>query len=544
MADVTQTISGDSADAQRAYADLAKQVVKLEEANVRLARKISEAGIASDKATKSSSFGANSAVREVAGLASTWLTVTAALNSATQAQQEFNRNNAQSGAKQITVGDSQAQIIKNSAGASSADRKKFIADVQQLAKDINFQDLESFNLAAASGLSASGGNMPAVLNALRAAGRITRDKPSELPIITGTLLDIGKFTGNTSAEENLGFVTDFASKARITNLEKAGKALAPAVANFTASTKGDKQAAADQASAMVAAFSSAVGDVEGTTSSQAATKFNAEIQKYFTEGVKVTMPGYPHAVLRKPKNDPGTPEGRLQYLQQNQQDKKMFWDNAELGEVKFRSVIRDFLDSGANYQAYKQNLANQQPRGDMVRQMNSDLKTLTPQQSLSDLAKQAQANTETLENSTTSKGLRAQASQIFTEGLSKTRQYSYGRFGLGYMSESMIENYMGAPGIYGDEEYANAAASYLGERQQALLYKQRSLLGGKVWGDVQRTPDQLSQEERANYDYLGGQKALLETIAQQLKEMNDRQKQVQPQVAPAMQRQREAHQER
>lgn len=546
MADVTQTIAGDSTSAQRAYADVARQVTKLEEANAKLVRKVEEVKRLSEESANRSGSALSGQLRVVTDLVTQWASLTTWIQAANDAHRIFEETNAKASNAQISVADSQAQVIKNLAPQTTAEKIEFIAGIEKVQKDTKFPSLVNMNLAAAEGLSASGGDMKGVLDALSTAAPLAKDKPEELRVLMGAALDLKKASHVDSAKDNLGFLMQMGTESRIVSMRDTALNAAPAVSVAAATVTSDRKQATIDAGALFAALSNEAVDPTGETTRNAVTVITGELRSFFEKGVKTTIPGSSLPMVIKPKEDPNTIEGRIRVLQDNERLAKVFLENANFGRERFRIPFEQLLNRGQTDDQFQRARGNLSFDGRTVDQMTKELSNLTPQLELANAAREAIGSQEVQAANNSQGAIRDQIKTVRDEALDRTEKYAPGILGLGHLEQRTLRMWSSDFLHRDNRDYGQVAINELKSNRDWLLYKNRSLLGEVPFGEKKRDYGELSQAERNDYDYLTKQIEILNGLmAQQLRLMEqDAAKQRQPGIAPAMQGQREAHQER
>lgn len=533
MTDVKQTITGDSTSAQKAYADLARQVAKLEQANQNLANKTETW----QKNNGSAQGRMNTMVREgatqVAGMAAQWASVGMLVGAAKAQVEEYKRVLADAADTQVSVGEAQAKVIKNLASSSTGEKRAFLQDIEKLQLETSFQSLPQMLLASASGASASAGDIELTKSALAASIPLAKDAPEDLKELVGAAIDISKASGIRDAKKNLNFLLQVGTESRVVNLRDQATNVAPAVSLAAKTVTSDQEQATREAGALFSALTQEGVDPKGEVSRQAMTVIPSQLREFFTKGVKQQLPGRSRPITFKPAEDPNTIEGRIRWLQEHPRDAKAFMETANFGRERFVIPFEQLLSKGATDQRFQQALKNLNFGTGAYDQMKGELQDLTPQIQLSNLRKEGESKTKQFENASTTEALRAEATKIRDEAVVKTRKYAYGRLGLGYLSETAVLGL--ADQFLGDEASVKHSKEQLEQRQEQIRYSQRSIAGTQVYGDPRRSREQLNAQEQKDFDYLGKQIETLNSLMEQqvriTEEMNSRDKDKRPTAA-------------
>lgn len=498
MTTVKQTITGDSASAQKAYADLARQVAKLEAANQRLVGEVDKFATKGVRGQRAMNDFVQHGVSLVSSMAVQWVGVTAMISAATAAAQEYYRVIRETADVQITVGDAQAKLFKNLATSTTPEKIAFTERVTKMQQESGFQSLPAMLVAAAEGASASAGNIPATEEALRASVALTRDEPQDLQTLVGAALDIQKASGVNDAKKNLGFLMQVGTESRVAGLRNTALTVAPAVSTAAKTVTSDQRQATIDAGALFAALSNEGVDPTGETTRNAVQVVSGELRSFFQEGVKVNRPGGGRPMLIKPKSDPNTIEGRLRVLQEDPRLRKAFMDTANFGRERFRIPFEQLVNKGQTATAFEQARRNLSFDDKTYNQLAAELESATPQMKLSTQAKASQATTEGYKNAKTPMGIMAEVIKTRDEADTLTRN-KYGQGGAWFLDPA--RKYVIDQVWSDDADKVQGSIEFLQERQNFIRTKGRSLLGNRGVG--LRDPSQLNPQEKQDFDYLG-----------------------------------------
>lgn len=545
MPETKQIITGDSQGAQKAYADLARQVVKLEEANQRLASKIDQGMKKGGDGQARMNSLVDQGIDKAAGLALQWASIATAIRLASQELETYHRLNKEALDTNVSVGDAQAEFIKNTASSSSAEKRASMERIAQLQRETKFQNLPQMYLAAAEGASASGGNIPATESALRAAIPLARHRPEDLKTLVGGALDLQKASGITDAKKNLSFLAQVGEQSRVEGLRNTALSVAPAVSTAAKTVTSDQRQATIDAGAFFAALSNEGVDPTGETTRNAVQVISGELRSFFQQGVKVNVPGRSRPLLIKPKEDPNTIEGRIRVLQEDPRLRKAFMESANFGRERFRIPFEQLVNKGQTATAFDQARRKLSFDDKAYTQMVQELEGLTPQIALSNAQKKSQGASQSLEVAQQLEAQRAVSRENTLKALEKTTGYSNSR--MPWLTRTAgprwgfnaLEMLPGAdPESVGigalktrQKEIVQGNSSWL-MRMTPLPKSVKSLLDPLTRGR-DKTRDELSDEQRRDYDSLQEQIVLLRELRDQMKEMNSRDKQNRPSSAPA-----------
>lgn len=535
MADVKQVITGDSASAQKAYADIARQVVKLEEANQRMATKLDAALGKSTAAQGRMNTLVGNGIDKAAALAVQWVSVATAIQLASHELETYHRLNKESLDTNVSVGDAQAMLVKNLATSPTADKQAFIGRIAQMQRDTKFQSLPAMYRAAAEGASASAGDIPGTEGALRASIPLTRDEPGDLQTLVGAALDIQKASGIKDAKKNLGFLMQVGTESRVAGLRNTAMNVAPAVSVAAKTVTSDQRQATIDAGALFASLSNEGVDPTGEVTRNAVQVISGELRSFFKEGVKVSVPGRSRPLLIKPKEDPNTIEGRIRVLQEDPRLRQAFMDSAKFGRERFRIPFEQLVNKGQTATAFDQARRNLSFDDKTYDQMAMELEGLTPAMALSNASKKGAGSTQSYEVSQQLESQRALARENTLKILEKTTSYSNSR--MPWLVRTAGPRWaFNALETLGDDPEGIAIGA-LKTRQQEIVKGDQSWLmrtlpvgsGVRALTDPftrgrDKTPEELTEGQRRAFDSIEEQISILRELRDQLKEMNGRDK--------------------
>lgn len=276
----------------------------------------------------------------VARMATGWLSVTAAIQTAIAALKEQQQLEREVQQKQVSTAAAQEDVIGAMTGATSQERRQMLAAVQGVQQRTGFRDINTLYRAAAGGLAA-GLDAESTISALEAAVPLSPNNPENIPTLVAAAGDIRRATGNVDARENLQFIAAIGAEARVESLRDSARSVAPAVASSLIATPDtDRRRAAIQAGALFAALSNRTTDPTGRTTSTATTKLTGSLASFFEKGI--TEGSGKRARTFQPASDPGTLAGRIETLQQNPELAEAFLRNTTFEEA-FKLPIAELV---------------------------------------------------------------------------------------------------------------------------------------------------------------------------------------------------------
>lgn len=330
MSVTKQVIVGDSASAQKAYADLARQVVKLEE-------QIGKQGTTTDRVqgrSKGMLEGINGLLRQqltnIAATATAVLSLGQAWSMAKAAAEDYMNTSDRIRQAKVDIAQAQTTLALNTLNKEDFQRAQ--ADISAIAKQTNFSNIAALTEAYSTAANAAPGATPEerrknAYDAVLQGASLTKHRPDLLDSFVGGSLDVASSAGVSPQEANSLNLT--AGKfARISNPERQQRAISQTVASMTASsdvsTPEKRKKAAESAAEFWAALNRASKDDRGEMSRTASGTFGSYSDEAFTRGIETNVPGLPFPIRIKPKEDPGDPVGRLEALQKDANFGKAF----------------------------------------------------------------------------------------------------------------------------------------------------------------------------------------------------------------------------
>jgi hypothetical protein len=519
---IHQKFTGDPSQLIKAYSDLAAHNVKLEQQVAKLALQMGEASRSGRAGMGLIGQGARAARTEIMSLVGSWVSVHTVVRAAT-AQMEEHRAAARDALDaNRALAAYQADTFLNSFGDDPTITEQNRQRVRRLAADAKID--EKYAMAAYSSVQSTGiGTDDQRFEALKIATRLSPQRPENIGNLGKAIL-MGQSIGGFTAEESASLFLSGGGAAFLENPDQQIRFLRQTMAGSTASaatsTVAEKRRAAEQSIELGAALTTMVGEDRGEAARTAAVKLSGDLHKFFAEGYKVTGP-HGRTRLIKPKSDPGAPLDRLEALQGDPTLAKQFTDNTSF-ETLFESPLkRAILDpKSREAEAIRGAVKKVSPNPTPLQPLYEQLESGTPQIELQRAEQASQANLSELQYSQPLKSRREQARKIWLESLAKTRGYRMPVYGfLDEMAETGVKDFshFAKP----DAVFEDAIEG-LKRRQELILAPKDSWGLEKGRWNAPRSIDQLKDEERKDYEYLGKQlEILIELMRSQQQSQSD-----------------------
>lgn len=541
MSEVKQVITGDSTSAQKAYADLARQVAKLESANQRMANELhgSVSRGASTQGRMNSVI--SQGIDKAFAFAAQWASVGEAIKLASQEIENFHRLNKEALDTNVSAAQSQSELIGNLAGVSSQDRKKFLEQAAAARKEAGFESIIKTNQALSTGLSASGGDREAALKAFRVVAPLAKNNPDSVIPLEQGVISLAKTAGNKDYEAAAGFMESLQGRAFPTKLSDVAANAGPAIRGMAEMDKGNRAEAMKSGGALFAYLSNRMEDQEGRISANAELNFGGDIRAAFEKGIQTA-----HGHKIRAKEDPGTLHGRLAYMQSHPEFAKAFVDKGLTVEQKAKMPLEQLLlDKGAfaEYSGHRENLKFDK---DAYAQDVRDQHGLTPQLLISGAKKKSAGATEEHELGMDIDARRALARETTLKTLEKTTNNSNSSMPWIIRTAGPQWAYNALEGLttWAGDAPETAGIAALKTRQKEIVQGDRSwatrLLPGSIAALADpftrgrdKTREELSPAQRGDYDAAQQQIDILKELRDEVKQMNSIAKQKQPSAAGA-----------
>ena len=288
MAQTIVTLSGDDAELYKAFQRILDQQAKTEGGYKKVAGASKEAAAAAKAAAKEQAEdekrrvdAIDKTIGTVAGLVTTYVSVTAAVSALTKAHAELidNQDKALGKAKELAA--AQQEAAKNLAGKTPEQISQTLQrTVPEIAKETQFSDLAKLTTALGSAASIVGEDK--ATGVVSAAAQLTRFTPEALGTTATATADIMAATGLGDAKEALALLASTGSVARPEDLSKLAQGAAAAVnAAIAQAPAQDKVDAAREGVALYAKLTAV--DPSGQSAATATTDFIRQVSALFAD---------------------------------------------------------------------------------------------------------------------------------------------------------------------------------------------------------------------------------------------------------------------
>lgn len=384
--------TGDAGQLAGEYDKLVSKVDKLEAQNAKLAAKAKQADAAQKQSASSAASGFRNAATGVLSWAASFASVQTAISLVNQGLEDQRRLAEQSHQTQMRVAGSQAAVLKNLGDVSDKEAKSFLYSVDQIRQETGFASVVPLQQAAASILSATGGNKQLTLDILAAEAPLMADSPDQMAGFGGALGDLTKSTGVKDMRKLSALALSIQGQARFETLggfDKVASALAAAneVTGGIGETEADQLRDAREASAAFAAIGSNIADKDGSQTKTASANLFANLARVTNEAV---------AAGKVAPEKVDTFNERMAYVRANPDLQQEVTKSGFEGAVK--PVIQSFLSErggetqvGKDYEAALKNIGASE---DAFTRKKKQLRGLTPELSNKALDDATTGNTE------------------------------------------------------------------------------------------------------------------------------------------------------
>jgi len=434
---VKTTFTSDSKQLEATLHKLERQNTKLIEQNRRLAGESRRASAAAGKQADSAGRAADRAVGSIARMAAGYLSMQAAINLVVQSLKDKEVQEAKSRDATLSVADAQIKALRNLGPVAASVQKDFTDQIAKMAAETPVAGGEATLYSAAStGLSASGGNVKATMDAIRAAVAIAPESAQEIEAISGALLHLGKATGTFDAEKNLGFLLGVGQQAAVTSTEKIAANLAPGIIGATG-----YGGTAQESGAIIAALTQGMADPEGRKASTAAVNMAKQLEAFLPEKTTYkTEEDKRTGKITKVADVEGTglrtTAERIRYMQENAEARQRFLAQATF-ETKAQIPIEQLLGATERGDATRksfeealQKIPKAEDAGQIAREMAESVKRPFQQQ-IAGQQRAADALADSLDRDEGGRA-RAKAGVYSVENLDKMLQKS----GMGFIART------------------------------------------------------------------------------------------------------------
>lgn len=462
MADVVVTLTGNEVALLRAMQKIIDKQGQVDDGFRKNKKTAQEAA----EAQKRIGEGISNVGRDVAGLATGYLTVSTAVqvvNAYISEQVALQRESLELAR---TFAREQQEAAKNLTGLSNPTVAATLGpQLEQIALRQGFADLGALASATGSGFSASGGNLDLTLASVEAAAALTRLTPDQVGTVAAGSIDIGNAVGSAAADRNLGFLLNAGAAARIDDPVKLAQTLAPTVAAGVKSVPGqDAQQAAAQSAALFTNLTLATTDKEGSNTRSAVVKLQNQLREFFGQAGQT---------------DPGTLFGRVEALQADTKKRDEFLA-AFPADTNFKIAIENLLTGGSDLaKAVKASGDAITFSADAYQAKVEQLQTVTPQIALASQGTAFEAAVNVSKSRDTAGAAIAQINEIYTTTL-RDSSATFAQFLGGGLAR------LGA-GV--DAATADSPLGFAANRITSLRDRQANLLAGGVTDDEQRKLD-------------------------------------------------------
>lgn len=510
MGQVKVVFTGDKTQLEQAYKDLILQNAKLEQAHQRLATKSQEAANTGSKGMNQ--FGASiaSTVTQVVGLTAVISAANARMQEMVDLQKEYQKTN-------VGTGKEQSKILANLATADPKDVEKlFKVDIPKIAITQGI-DIDKLYPAINQALSATGGNIPIATEIVNAAAGISRHSPEDLQAISGGAATMKQMLPSLSAEQSLAMQSTIGSPARINSPAQQARYIPAAIQSSmeTLPTKDEagRLQAAKEIGAAFAALGSVAVDTEGMSTRTELNDLSIELRDVFTKGLDYKVAG--HTFKKKPQHDPGTFQGRIEAIQNDEELKKLFIEQTT-GQEGFKIAREKLFDkNGVTWQKYKEALPQISTDTKAYDQQKKMQDSGTPQLSLANVEeRQKSIDQRRRLRDVTAASINAQAREIRDKTLAETRDYTNAPF----MMEGLADT------LTGTGQRIREAMGYdvVADSIKRLEIQREHIAAPRTWmGDVdtlpgrgpRKTDAQLTPKELEDRAYIDEQLKELKNLA-------------------------------
>lgn len=385
--------------------------------------------------------GLTSQISSLASVAAGYLSVDAAINVVNKSLEEQRELERETLSVFSEVSDTQAEVIKNLGSVSLEDADAFLGNLLNLQTETGFKSAQALNLAAASTLSATGGNQALTLEVVRQVAPLAANDPGQLPELTGAVADIASLIGDESAEgikRAIGMVLGTQGQARITSLG-AFKEAASALAAVDATSSSDQGEMSDserrrakvteliEGGAAFAAIGGAIKDPGGAQTKTAVANLASQLEELLPERDVVNAAG---EIVRKGTGLKTLGE-RVEAVQGNEKLQRQFFlgDSASgINPASFRGAVKPVIramltdENSEAAQRFTEALGQIKPDTKNVDQLLTNLVLASPQLAVDSAEKQSAANTQSLALGGENMAVTAAARKITQESLAKSRE--------------------------------------------------------------------------------------------------------------------------
>ncbi len=256
-----------------------KELIKMRKAYDQLLSKVDEVGGKSEKSSKKQSDGMSKMLTGIVGAVGGYVSLTQALAVFNTEQERQIRLQKEAGTFTVTVAGSQAAIRNNLGDAKEGEFKDFLKSIREIQTETSFGDLKQLNMAAASILSATGGDTAATQALLRSTAPIFRQNPEELAVFAGGVADVANASGS-SAEEATALALAGFGNSRTTSLAAFGNVAKTIASGKALMGSGNVKQDVEEITALFGTLSRFSGDSEGGPTKTAEINFLKKMEAF------------------------------------------------------------------------------------------------------------------------------------------------------------------------------------------------------------------------------------------------------------------------
>jgi hypothetical protein len=437
------------------------------------------------------------AARSVAAVAVQYLGLQAAIQAVNAEMERTKQLQADALKQHGNLAKGQAEIILNTFGQD----EKTVRTVNERARQISgkYGLPEQLVQQTAGRLMGAGvGPIEERLQALDISGALNRHTEQGLMPTALAIQQAQKLTGMTP-EQSAALMQSAGSAAFIGDPAMQARFLQQVLSGVVASSGGDRRVAAEQGLEMGAWLTQVVGEERGESARTAAISLSAQMNEFFTQGFRVQVPG--GSVKIKPPTDPGTPLGRVKFLQENPKIAKEFFERASFEKLFEASIQKAILDpKSAEARLLRETEAAVKPDVGALHTQIQRLESMTPQTRTASSAAQAKTIVEQFEGQITRDAVTESLRQSRDKGLGAAARFRH---------YSPLEVWLGS-------NVRDLGGWMFGNQPERFLEDLQFARGDVLRGAGVSSPDQLPGEARRVVDFLD---QLIKNGAQQLEEL-------------------------
>lgn len=250
------------------------------------AKAAESAGKATQEMTATGSRGIEAMATRLTGFVAGLASMRTIINLAKAEYENLVRMQADQAGAQLDVSSARLDVLRNMPGSTAQDRSRALDAAREIARSTQTGEA-AVDRALAAALSASGGNLDSSIQAVGAAARMLPDKPTDMAMYAGAMLDLSKVTGTTDAQVNQGLLSFVGGMSRVVDPSQQAQHIPKALIGI----QGYGGTAAES-TALFAALSVASADPSGQSSGTAAVRLAEQLRAFLpAEGRPAEMGG-------------------------------------------------------------------------------------------------------------------------------------------------------------------------------------------------------------------------------------------------------------